>query len=282
MSSLCDFKGAGPGEHRPEGALCASLAHDRSEEGDIQATTAEEVIQRLGAILDDSRREGSRLGYFPALYRKVTIHIQKSIGDGEFEDSQRMEKLEVVFANRYLEAYDNYRVGKPTTQSWRLALETASRWWPIVLQHLFLGMNAHINLDLGIAAARTCPGDSLEALKNDFEKINQILASLVSDVERGLEKVWPMLRLLDRTAGRTDETIINFSMAKAREHAWGVAERLAPLDIADQTPEIELIDAETTLIGQAIRNPGFLISAELRAIRLGERRSVSQIIDILS
>lgn len=189
--------------------------------------------------------------------------------------------MDVTFANRYFEALERQRQGYPATLSWQIAFEASQLWWPVVLQHLLLGMNAHINLDLGIAAARTCPGEALSGLKTDFERINQILASLVSGVEHELELVWPMLRLLDQIAGKTDEAIINFSMEKAREHAWSVAVRLAPLTIGDQASQIELIDAETALIGQAVRHPGVLIGAVLRPIRLGERYSVSQVIDIL-
>jgi hypothetical protein len=248
----------------------------------ISANSTDEVIEQLSEIIDSSSRRGSRLGYFAALYRKVSIKVKEGIGEGLFEDGPRMERLDVVFANRYLEALENHRLGEPTTRSWQIAFDAASRWWPIVVQHLLLGMNAHINLDLGIAAARACPGDSLSGLKQDFEKINQILASLVSGVEHELERVWPMMRLLDQVAGKTDEAIINFSMEKAREHAWEVAGRLAPLDSEHQAVEIDLIDAETALIGQAVRHPGFLVSAVLRPIRLCERRSISQIISLLT
>jgi len=36
------------------------------------------------------------------------------------------------------------------------------------MQNLLLGMNAHINLDLGIAAVQTCGGADLIMLKDDF------------------------------------------------------------------------------------------------------------------
>ena len=84
-----------------------------------------------------------------------------------------MERLDVIFANRYLEAFEQYRSNQATTRSWRLTFETSKHWWPIGLQHLLLGMSAHINLDLGVAAARTSPGDTLAGLKDDFNKINE-------------------------------------------------------------------------------------------------------------
>ena len=79
------------------------------------------------------------------------------------------------FANRYLAAYDAYQNHKPVTESWQYTFQVNEQWWPIVLQHLLLGMNAHINLDLGIAAARISPGEKLQSLQNDFLKINKIL-----------------------------------------------------------------------------------------------------------
>lgn len=90
-------------------------------------------------------------------------------------------------------------------------------------------MTAHINLDLGIAAARTCPGEELPALKRDFDEINNILSELVDEMQDRIGTVSPWLGFLDRVGGRTDETIVDFSMGKARDAAWRFAERLAPL-----------------------------------------------------
>ena len=185
----------------------------------MAAENIDQVIERLDEIIEVARAEESRLGYFAALYRKVTIQVKKGIEDDFFEEGARMERLDVVFANRYLDALAQYRQGLDTTASWAVAFAASLRWWPIVLQHLLMGMNAHINLDLGIAAARTAPGEALPGLKNDFDKINEILRSLVDEMERELARVWPLLRLLDNVAGRTDETIIGFSMDRARDNA---------------------------------------------------------------
>jgi len=43
--------------------------------------------------------------------------------------------------------------GQTPTESWVKAFDATEFWWLIVLQHLLMDMNAHINLDLGIAAA---------------------------------------------------------------------------------------------------------------------------------
>jgi Family of unknown function (DUF5995) len=248
----------------------------------MSAKTIDQVIERLDDIVDRTKRQKSRLGYFGALYRKVTLKVKAGIREGYFEDGGRMERLDVIFANRYLEAFEQNQKNIPPARSWQLAFEASKRWWPIVLQHLLLGMNAHINLDLGIAAARTSPGEAVHGLKNDFNKINEILAALVDGVEQELAQVWPVLGLLDYAAGRTDEVLINFNMQKARDQAWKVAEKLAPLDPAKQMSAINDLDGKIAVFGRVIRHPGFVIGTVNKIIRLRERGTIPQIIDLLS
>ena len=68
--------------------------------------TIDEVIIRLDEIIEDAITEESRLGYFAALYNRVTIAIREGIRDDAFDDNQSMERLDIAFANRYIEAYD--------------------------------------------------------------------------------------------------------------------------------------------------------------------------------
>jgi hypothetical protein len=55
-------------------------------------------------------------------------------------------------------------------------------------------MNAHINFDLGIAAAEIAPGDELPSLQHDFNEINTILARLVGQVQSEIYEVSPWIR----------------------------------------------------------------------------------------
>ncbi|MER7693237.1 DUF5995 family protein [Streptomyces sp. NPDC097610] len=52
----------------------------------------------------------------------------------------------------------------------------------IIVQHLPLGLNAHLSLDLAIAAARTSPGEAIHALRRGFLLINDIPARIVLGV----------------------------------------------------------------------------------------------------
>ena len=119
------------------------------------AKTIDEVIAQINDIIAGAQQEDSRLGYFATLYRNVTVEVKRGIEQGRFEDGARMERLDVNFANRYLTAFMDYRRNQPTPKCWVASFRAASEWLPIVLQQLLIGMNAHINFDLGAAAAIT-------------------------------------------------------------------------------------------------------------------------------
>ena len=248
----------------------------------LLARTIDEVIQQLEEIIVRSTRERSRLGFFAALYHKVTIKVREAIAAGQFEDGLRMEQLDVTFANRYLNALDRFVRSEKPTPCWMLAFEAANRWPPIILQHLLLGMNAHINFDLGIAAAQTCPGDQLPSLKRDFDQINVILASLVGQVEAEVGEVSPWINLLDRIGGRTEQAIIEFSMQKARDAAWELAQRLAVLSPDRWQPELDRRDSEMVRLGRVVLNPGWILNGGLLVIRLRESNDIPKIIQVVS
>ena len=240
------------------------------------------VVDELGRVVGRARKAESRAGYFAALYRRVTLEIRDAIREGRFENGPLVERLDVVFAERYLDAYRSWRSGETTTHSWRVAFRAVDDWWPIVLQHLLLGINAHINLDLGIAAARTAPGTGLDALEEDFFRVSGLLGAMVDDVQERLTEVWPLLGLLDRVGGRSDEATIHFSVDQARKAAWRFARRLEATPEEDRPAEIRRTDARVAALGRKIRRPGVVVGAATMAVRLGELRSVPQVIDLLS
>jgi hypothetical protein len=246
------------------------------------AATIDEVIDRLSAIIQWASDNQSRMGYFPALYRKVTISVRNGIRNGLFDDAERMERLDVIFANRYLDAFEAFRADQPITFSWSLACQSAGDYWPIVLQHLLLGMNAHINLDLGIATAATMRGTNIEAIHEDFNKINGVLASLVKEVSNELAEVWMTLRVLNRFLRNEEDAIINFSMRKARDEAWESAQRFAALADERWADAIAVQDRIALAIGGLVRRPDLLRDGVIRAIRLGEVSSVRKVIEILT
>jgi hypothetical protein len=244
--------------------------------------TIDEVIERLNEILQWAAAEGSRIGYFAALYRGVTERVREGIASGLFQDGARMERFDVIFANRYLDALRMFRAGDQPTRSWLFAFETAEGTRPVVLQHLLLGINAHINLDLGVAAAEVSKGSELGALQSDFDSINDILASRVRVVQAQIARVSPLTSLLERIDPTADRAVINFSIERARDQAWTVAELLACLHPNAWPNRIDVLDRTTTSLARLIRDPpGWVLNTGLGFIRLAERHSIRHVIEVL-
>ena len=242
----------------------------------------EEAIERLEAIVTHTRRENSRLGYFAAMYLGVTRAVRDAIIAGEFENGDRMAQFDLVFAHRYLDAFDRSERGEPTTDAWSVSFSGAADWRPIVVQQLLTGMNAHINLDLGIAAATVAPGTELPGLRNDFNTINDVLARLTKRFVADVESVSPWIRLLDKIGGRSEQHVIKFSIDVARDEAWKLAESLAPLPEDQWQSVITARDDWTADFGGFVLRPGWVLPIGLLVIRLRETNDVNKVIDALS
>jgi hypothetical protein len=243
-----------------------------------QAATIDEVIARLKAIVQDSIATESRLGYFAALYLRVTERVKEGIARGEFENGPRMERLDVTFASRYLAAYDAYRAGELPSRAWLLAFRAAESDAHAVIQHLLAGMNAHINLDLGVAAARTCPGAELDGLAGDFDRINDVLAALTPTVEHELDETSFDFGTLSSVAPRLELKVVGAAMRAARAAAWKLARDLAPLAPTAQLHDMAVRDDEAVAAGLAVLAPGPLVSF----IRATESHDVAHNIRILA
>src|SRR5688500_15785370 len=194
--------------------------------------TIADVILALDVIVQHSARTQSRAGYFAALYKRMTMAVSEGIQKGQFEDSARMEALDILFAQRYLSAFDAFKQSTECSSSWQHALTGCGNRSLIVLQHLLLGINAHVNLDLAISAARLAPGNAIHDLQKDFNHINVLIASLVDDVQKCLEEVWFPMRLLKDVINRQGAAVLNFSMTTARKTAWANAVVLANMNDA--------------------------------------------------
>ena len=186
-----------------------------------QARTIDDVISILDKIIKEEVASQSNLAIFPVLYKQVTERIKEGVANQEFDDNPRMQRLDVIFANRYLEAYFIYKDGGQPSVSWLHAFDAAKDRSLITLQHLLLGINAHINLDLGIAVSKTVGSISdLPTIHNDFNKINAILSSMVDAVQKRIGSVSPLFFLLDRLAKGKEDAIAAFSINVARDGAW--------------------------------------------------------------
>jgi len=248
----------------------------------MPAETIDDVIHALDGIIDWAWNQKSRTGYFAALYRRVTQSVKDGISQGHFQNGPLLEKLDVIFANRYLQAFEQFRSGQKPTLSWQVAFQAAAHWYPLIVQQLLGGMNAHINLDLGIAAAVCSPGDQIAGLQTDFNEINAVLAGEVGTVAQEIAEVSLWIGLLEKFGLREETKIINFSLTKARDCAWSEAVKMAALPTNNLQAAINDLDVRVQMLGRLVVSPPFWIKLQLFPVRVRENNDVRQVLDVLA
>ena len=178
------------------------------------------------------------------------------------------------FADEVLQAREDFL-------SWAVSFEAAGDQLAII-QHILLGMNAHINLDLAMAAALVMEDKEIMDLEVDFHKVNGILADLTEEMQDKLARISPLMILLDWIGHRSDEKVIDFSIKIAREASWSVACQLSKTQGASREAQIDLVDTSIEVIAKRIRNPRTrLLRFALKVIKAFENKSASEIVRII-
>jgi hypothetical protein len=243
---------------------------------DIEATLA-----RLDKAVAQARIRNPRLALFGALYRQTTQAVGRGIDAGAFDDGERMGRFVARFAGRYLDALQTAAGGGLPSRSWRMAFAAAERTDRVILQHLILGINAHINLDLGIVAAEIAPGDAIAGLQADFGRINDVLGRLAPPVQDCLGRFSPLLHVLFKVSGTTDDEVLNFSFTVARGEAWSQAVTLAHLDPAVVPLAIASLDRKVAVLGKLVADPGGVMEHAVDVVAFTESHDIAAVVDAL-
>lgn len=243
--------------------------------------TIEEVLKKLDEIILWSKANKSPVGYFACTYRIMTAQVLKGIQQKKFEDNPRMTLLDIAFATRYLDAWENYSKGKKCTNSWYLAFEAAKNKDLLILQHIFLGINAHINLDLGISAASIMPYRTINPLKKDFENINSVIASINQNVQDSLTKICYPINLIDKLSNGKDNAVLDFAISKARDTSWATAviSSNAPNFLKESV--INIVDYAAAKVASQILSPKLLSSTLAKELKKCESNDIVKNIEIL-
>ena len=146
----------------------------------------------IAAVLSDMQERLDRLPprlshqrVFLSTYQRTTQAVGEAIARGHFEDPGWVERWDVAFAELYLTALDTeLDGGSRLSRPWRLAFAASPDLHP--LQHVLLGINAHINYDLPQALLAVISDDDfsdsvlIERRRRDHERIDAVLSARVS------------------------------------------------------------------------------------------------------
>jgi hypothetical protein len=242
----------------------------------------DDVIDALGVVVDRARDGGERYGLFAQLYRRTTLEVRAALRTGVFTDAAWVERLDVVFARRYLDAFVAFERGRRTTSAWRHAFERGREPGHLLMQHLLLGMAAHILLDLGVATRDTEDG-VLTPRRADFMAINAILAAMLDEVQDDVNTMSPAMAWIDRAGGRWDERVATAALRRWRATAWRRAEGLSLASAASRDLHVARIDRATARVGRLLCPPRPAAPVSLlRWARRDEVDDVPRLIDALA
>lgn len=227
-------------------------------------TTVDGVLERLERCLETARAENSADAYFLLIYIWETRDIAAAAAT--FDAPDELRRMIVVFARRYFEARRRFREGAPTTRVWELAFGAARSSSALVVQHLLLAMNAHINVDLAPAAAET------NLSWSDYARVGAVLERSVAAIQRRLNRTTLALRALDLLAGDFDEMFSTFSLKAARRHAFELAQRLRAAPEPARGALLAEADDFALRLGQRLLSPPWRDRLLLAAVRLSERK----------
>lgn len=241
----------------------------------------DEVVENLTRIVETSRTDGTAYGLFAAMYRTVTLTVGEAAEVGVFVDPERVRRLVAVFADRYVDAYDTHRSGGTATRAWRLAFAQVERDRASICEHLLLGMNAHINLDLGIAAAEVSTSEDHSTLRGDFDRVNAVLFGLLDPLQGAMGSVSPWMARLDRLGLGFDEGLMRLGIGEARDQAWEFSELLVAAHPDARPGLITEQDADAHRIGQVLCVRFSPLHVANRMVGLRESKDRRKVIDAL-
>jgi Family of unknown function (DUF5995) len=209
--------------------------------------TASDAATALRAI---ARSQPDALGYFPALYARVTDRVAAGISERRFEDGPRMDAFITEFADHYLQAF---RERATRARCWQACWDVVHPDALLIVQHLLLGINAHVNYDLPQTVAGIARRDGdWSAVRRDFDAVNSILAATAVDVLRDLDRV---SRWTNEVASLGGGRLFNFSLRAARDQAWFAAQRLAGMDAEQESGYLRELDDLVAVLAYLISRP---------------------------
>src|ERR1022692_1201098 len=266
------------------------------------AATVPEVIQALAGFVPWCETNASRLGYFAALYMRITKAVEAALLQGTvFQDNERMAQLDVTFANRYLTALNGYfhpdlfpgisgcwlasfagaeTAGDTTVQHMlsgvaaHIGLDLG-----IAVQHMLSGVAAHIGLDLGIATQQVCGSPAnLQQFQGDYDQINTVLAQQVQTVLAEINAVSPLLADLYLVLGKHEMALIDDGLGGSRVVAWTLASSLAGQPSAQQALTIAAQDALVAGLIASLFTPPEPLEAVAQIVPGQENPNIAQVI----
>lgn len=216
----------------------SALAVGAAANPDPNEGATERRIRRLVRVMTKHWQNLDEACDPAAVFALTYLYTTEVIGDyvmaGYFDDGDHTAVIQVAFAALYFESFDAVATGHPqgASKPWREAFEAGAAGRTSVLEDVFLGMNAHINYNLGVVMAATGLYDAQgHTRKTDHNRINDVLAVIVEPLEQMLADHYDPSLAPGPSSALSDPAVLHL-IYSWRENAWRQAEVIALLPTA--------------------------------------------------
>lgn len=151
-------------------------------------------------------------------YFIITRNVAMKMGTGYFRNDSLLEKIDTVFASYYFNALYNYVLAKTIAPSWQKMFDHCCRHDSFQFLHMALGVNAHVNNDLGLALFDTVQNPDL--IVTDYWKVNQIIDDSISEVFHSLTEESVLVNKIKNRTTIVYATLLKWLIRNWRENAW--------------------------------------------------------------
>lgn len=186
------------------------------------------VVDKMLVIAKGFEAEKDNRTIFLYCYSMMTGNMLKSIEQNKFYDNEWVNQLLHRFAEYYFDALSCYDCGTEVPAVWREVHKAAATKNLHVIQHLLLGVNAHINYDLVLSMYdmlspewKGLSDEMREKRYQDHCLVNAIIGDTIDKVQdEVVEKYSPLMKVIDRIMGRLDENLLLKLITEWRDSVW--------------------------------------------------------------
>lgn len=193
------------------------------------------TLEKMVSLSSQWEMAGDRRYAFLKCYGMMTANMVSALDQGQFIDKDWVHVLLEHFADYYFRALDSYQqLETASPRVWQIAFKAASQPDLQLVQHLMLGVNAHINYDLVYAVVdllapewKDLSPESKTARHQDYCLVNEIIRETIDVVQDDiLEKDNQVMQLLDLALLNLDEWMIGQFVKNWRDQVWSQAIKL--------------------------------------------------------
>jgi hypothetical protein len=206
-----------------------------------------EIVQKMDTLATEWEQQNDKRALFLRCYCIMTEKMFRALDEKRFIDQEWVERLLLQFSDYYFDALACFDCGERVPKVWRVAHEAASQKKLQVLQHLFLGINAHINYDLVLTLYellkdewKTLSEEGRQTRYQDHSMVNTIIRETIDQVQDEVVEVdTPWMDFIDKAMGRLDERLFGNLISAWRKEVW--KNTLLLIDCKDEKERADLI-----------------------------------------